>query len=74
MKSVVVDTDILINFLRGRETARGFLSLLVNEATLYCSVITVAEIFSGMRELFLPWQKECEKILWQKRRFRLGTK
>ena len=50
MKNIVVDTDILIDFLRGREAARDFLSSLVNEATLYCSVITVAEIFAGMRE------------------------
>lgn len=50
MKNIVLDTDILINFLRGREEARGFLSSLVDEAALYCSVITVAEIFAGMRE------------------------
>ena len=50
MKNIVVDTDILINFLRGKEATRDFLCSLVNETTLYCSVITVAEIFSGMRE------------------------
>jgi len=50
MKNIVVDTDILINFLRGREAERDFLSLHADEATLYCSVITVAEIFAGMRE------------------------
>ena len=50
MKNVLVDTDILINFLRGREKARVFLSSLVNESVIYCSVITVAEIFAGMKE------------------------
>lgn len=50
MKNVLVDTDILINFLRGRETAKKFLALLLEDATIYCSVITVAEIYSGMKE------------------------
>ena len=50
MKNVLVDTDILINFLRGREKARTFLSSLINESVIYCSVITVAEIFAGMKE------------------------
>jgi len=50
MKKVLVDTDILINFLRGRETAQNYLSSLLEEATIYCSVITVAEIHAGMKE------------------------
>lgn len=50
MKNILVDTDILINILRGREKAREFLSALVDEATIYCSVITIAEIFAGMKE------------------------
>jgi len=50
MKSILIDTDILINFLRGKNRAREFLSSLVEDVTVYCSVITVAEIFAGMRE------------------------
>lgn len=50
MKNVLIDTDILINFLRGREKAKEFLTSLINEDTIYCSVITVAEIFAGMKE------------------------
>lgn len=50
MNNILLDTDILIDFLRGREKAREFLSSLVDEAALYCSVITIAEIFAGMRE------------------------
>lgn len=50
MKNVLADTDILINFLRGSVRARYFLSSLINESALYCSVITVAEIFAGMKE------------------------
>ena len=60
MKNIVLDTDILINFLRGREEARDFLSSLIDEATLYCSVITVAEIFAGMRE---HERKKTEELL-----------
>lgn len=50
MKNVLVDTDILINFLRGREEAKDFLSSLLEESTIYCSVISVAEIHAGMKE------------------------
>lgn len=60
MKNIVLDTDILINFLRGQETARDFLSSLIDEATLYCSVITVAEIFARMRE---HERKKTEELL-----------
>ncbi|MBI1821188.1 MAG: type II toxin-antitoxin system VapC family toxin [Nitrospirae bacterium] len=60
MKNIVLDTDILINFLRGREKARTFLSSLIDEATLHCSVITIAEIFAGMRE---QERKKTEELL-----------
>ena len=51
MRNVLVDTDVLIDFLRGKEYARVFLSSLVDESSVVsCSVITVAEIFAGMRE------------------------
>lgn len=51
MKKVIVDTDILINFLRGKEAAQTYLfSLLEKETTIYCSAITVAEIHAGMKE------------------------
>lgn len=50
MREVFVDTDILINFLRGREGAKNFLSSLINDSIIYCSVISVAEIFVGMKD------------------------
>jgi tRNA(fMet)-specific endonuclease VapC len=50
MKNILVDTDILIDFLRGKEKVREFLLSVVEESTLYCSVITVAEIYAGMCE------------------------
>jgi tRNA(fMet)-specific endonuclease VapC len=50
MRNVVVDTDILISFLRGKERAREFLLSLVEDSTIYCSAITAAEIYAGMKE------------------------
>jgi tRNA(fMet)-specific endonuclease VapC len=50
MRSILVDTDVLINFLRGQEDARDFLLKASEEASLLCSVITVAEVYAGMRE------------------------
>ena len=49
MKPVLVDTDILINFLRGKQKAKEFLLAQLDSGTILCSVITVAEIFAGMR-------------------------
>ena len=50
MSAIIVDTDILINFLRGKEQARDFFVSQLNEAVLCCSAITVAEIYAGMKE------------------------
>lgn len=49
MSRLLLDTDILINLLRGREAARDFLISRMEEDELFCSVITLAEIFAGMR-------------------------
>jgi predicted nucleic acid-binding protein len=57
MKKVLVDTDILIDFLRGKESARDYLRGKLQEAILCCSVIAVAEIYAEMLE------KEREKTL-----------
>ena len=50
MKKVLVDTDILINFLRGKKPAQNYLFSLLEDSTIYCSTITVAEIYAGMKE------------------------
>jgi tRNA(fMet)-specific endonuclease VapC len=49
LKNTLVDTDILINFLRGKEKAKEFLSMLLEESNICCSAINVAEIAAGMR-------------------------
>ena len=48
MRNILVDTDVLISFLRGKEKALLFLESWVQEAFVLCSVITVAEIHAGM--------------------------
>jgi len=40
MRNILIDTDVLINFLRGKEKARHFLESAVQESVLLCSVIT----------------------------------
>ena len=49
MKHVLVDTDILIHFLRGNVKARNVLSGFLEDADISCSVITVTEIHAGMK-------------------------
>jgi len=49
MNTIVLDTDVLINFLRGNEEARDFLQSVLDESVLCCSAITVAELYAGMR-------------------------
>ncbi len=58
MKPVLVDTDVLINFLRGKQQAKEFLLSHLGSPIL-CSVITVAEIFAGMR----PHEEEKTRAL-----------
>ncbi len=49
MKQYLVDTDILIDFLRSKEKAQELLVDLLESGGLCCSAITVAEIYAGMR-------------------------
>jgi predicted nucleic acid-binding protein len=46
---VLLDTDVLINLLRGREKARLFIEKAASDGVVGCSVITVAEIYAGMK-------------------------
>jgi predicted nucleic acid-binding protein len=44
----LLDTDVIIEYLRGKQQAAGFLEGL--EGELLISAITVAELFSGAKE------------------------
>lgn len=48
MPGLVLDTDVLIDFLRGQVEAVGYLESVSDE--LLTSVVTVAELFAGVRE------------------------
>lgn len=48
MKPCLVDTDVLIEFLRGKPKAESFIKSHFNFIRL--SAITVAELYSGVRE------------------------
>lgn len=52
---VVVDTDVLVDFLRGDEQAAGFMDSHAGRAMV--SAITVAEVFAGVRT-----EREAERI------------
>lgn len=45
---VLIDTDVLIDYLREREEAVSFLNSIVDEIAI--SAITVAELYAGVRE------------------------
>jgi len=47
-KHFLIDTDVIIEYLRGREQAIKYLESL--EGTLHVSAITVAELYSGVRD------------------------
>ncbi len=49
MSTILLDTDVLINFLRGNEKSRDFFLSIVDESIICCSAIPVAEIYAGMR-------------------------
>lgn len=59
MSSLLLDTDILINLLRGNAAARDFIQESLEENELLCSVISVAEIWAGMR----PKEEEATRGL-----------
>lgn len=42
-----VDSDILIDYLRGKEATRAFLLAANENQTLYISIVNVVEIYSG---------------------------
>ena len=44
----LVDTDVMIEFLRGNEKARQFIHTKINDMLL--SAVTVAELYAGIRE------------------------
>lgn len=50
MKKWLIDTDVLIDFFRGLSTASVFLEKVIKSDICYLSVITVAELYAGVKE------------------------
>lgn len=48
MSNLLIDTDVLIDYLRGYRKAKDYLDNLKNQA--YISSISVAELYAGVRE------------------------
>ena len=46
---ILIDSDVLIDHLRGKPQARAFLRASLDKELNICSVITQAEILAGMR-------------------------
>lgn len=47
-KLLLVDTDVIIDYLRGQADAVAYIEILTNP--LFISTITVAELYSGVRD------------------------
>ena len=50
MQKVLIDTDVAIDFLRGEPYARDLLLPLWNLSRAYMSVLTIYELYAGMKE------------------------
>jgi hypothetical protein len=48
--TVLIDSDVLIDYLRGHEPARRRLRQAIRRGPVYGSVITRAEVLAGMRD------------------------
>ncbi len=48
MKKMLFDTDVLIEYLRGKDEAQAYIDKI--EDTLYMSSVTMAELYAGVRK------------------------
>lgn len=63
VKGCCVDSDVLIDYLRGRKDAREFLLEVSTRTPLFISAISIAEIYGGEETLDLKKQEQIEKFL-----------
>ena len=50
MQTVLVDTDVAIDYLRGLEFARDLMLKLWKGSSAYFSILSVYELYAGMRD------------------------
>src|SRR3990167_2487757 len=48
-KKYLIDTDVLIDYLRGASQAEQFLEKIISHSVCCLSVITVAELYAGVK-------------------------
>jgi tRNA(fMet)-specific endonuclease VapC len=62
-KGYCIDSDILIDYLRGIENARLFLIEAGKNATLYISVVSVVELYAGKETKQEEKRERIERFL-----------
>jgi predicted nucleic acid-binding protein len=50
LEKLLIDTDVIIDYLRGNSNAIAYLSHTQAKFMCYISTITIAELYSGVRE------------------------
>jgi predicted nucleic acid-binding protein len=50
MQKVLIDTDIAIDYLRGKESAKVLIEPLWKRDAAYLSILSAYELYAGMRE------------------------
>ena len=50
MSSILIDTDIAIDFLRGHEYARDLIQPLWQTNSVFISILSTYELYAGMKE------------------------
>lgn len=50
MQTVIIDTDAAIDYLRGHQDARDLVFSLWDNDTAYLSILSVYELFAGMKD------------------------
>lgn len=63
VRGYCIDSDILIDYLRGIEEARAFLLEASKEATLYISVVSIVELYAGKETKQEEKRKRIERFL-----------
>lgn len=61
VKGVCLDSDVLIDYLRGMTNARDFLLEKVGKIPLFISVVGIVEIYSG-KDTKIPEKKEIIEV------------
>lgn len=63
VRGYCIDSDILIDYLRGIEDARSFLLEASKESTLYISVVSIVELYAGKETRQEEKRKRIQRFL-----------